>query len=298
MSSHGHPEQQPTHAVEEHDLGLAHDLGRLSRQRRSWGRRGLLGLLGGVGATALVGCAGGSDTQAASTSTSQGAPPAGVPGGAESGVEVADGEIPEETAGPYPGDGSNGPDVLSESGVVRSDITASFGGSTGVAEGVPVTVRMKVYDLAGEEATPLAGSALYLWHCDRDGRYSMYDDEVADQNYLRGVQEADADGYLSFTTIFPACYDGRWPHMHFEVYPSLEEATSAENKLRTSQLAIPAATCQEVYGVAEGYDSSAETFASVSLDTDMVFSDGWSLQLATVTGSVDEGYVFVLDVPV
>lgn len=39
-------------------------------------------------------------------------------------------EIPDETAGPYPGDGSNGPNVLAESGIVRSDITSSFGSST------------------------------------------------------------------------------------------------------------------------------------------------------------------------
>ena len=66
-------------------------------------------------------------------------------------VEVADGEIPEETAGPYPGDGSNGVNVLTESGIVRSDLTSSFGDASGVAEGVPVTVKLKVYDLDGEE---------------------------------------------------------------------------------------------------------------------------------------------------
>lgn len=39
----------------------------------------------------------------------------------------ADGEVPDETAGPYPGDGSNGPNVLTESGIVRSDIRPGFG---------------------------------------------------------------------------------------------------------------------------------------------------------------------------
>ena len=34
-------------------------------------------------------------------------------------VAAASAEIPDETAGPYPGDGSNGPDVLQESGIVR-----------------------------------------------------------------------------------------------------------------------------------------------------------------------------------
>ncbi|MEO9323597.1 3,4-dioxygenase subunit beta [Nocardioides sp. C4-1] len=250
MSSHDHD------GVEEHDLGLTHDLTRIREQRQRLGRRGLLGVLGGLGAVAVVGCATDSGGTASETTTSAGSPggpggtpPDGVTGGASS-VEVAEGEIPEETAGPYPGDGSNGPDVLGQSGVVRSDITTSFGSASGTAEGVPVTVRMKVYDLDGTDATILEGAALYLWHCDRDGSYSMYDGDAVDANYLRGVQVADADGVVEFTTIFPACYAGRWPHMHFEVYPSVDEATSAENKLRTSQLAIPEATCAEVYGVA------------------------------------------------
>ena len=83
--------------------------------------------------------------------------------------------IPEETAGPFPGDGSNGVNVLTESGVVRSDIRASFGSSTTVAEGVPLTIELTVADTAAGCA-PLAGAAVYVWHCDRDGNYSMYSD--------------------------------------------------------------------------------------------------------------------------
>ena len=52
--------------------------------------------------------------------------------------------ISEETAGPYPGDGTNGPDVLTESGVVRQDITSSFGRATGTAQGVRLTVRLLI----------------------------------------------------------------------------------------------------------------------------------------------------------
>ncbi len=189
--------------------------------------------------------------------------------GGDPSVAVADGEIPEETAGPFPGDGSNGVNVLSESGIVRSDLTSSFGSASGVAEGVPVTVKLKVHDLNGTDVTPLAGAALYLWHCDREGRYSMYSDGVTDENYLRGVQETAADGSVEFTTVFPACYDGRWPHMHFEVYRSLDSATSYSNKLRTSQLAIPEDSCREVYGVVDGYDASVDNLDRVSLDSDM-----------------------------
>ncbi|WP_418058519.1 3,4-dioxygenase subunit beta [Pimelobacter simplex] len=299
MSHHSHRTHVPgADETEEHDLGLAHDLPKIMA------RRGLLGLLGGVGAAVALTACGSDDTATSINTTSSsgpsgpgGAPPAGGAPGGDTGVEVAEGEIPEETAGPYPGDGSNGPNVLTESGVVRSDLTSSFGTASGVAAGIPTTVRLKVYDLNGDTVTPLAGAAIYLWHCDREGRYSMYDDAIADENYLRGVQEADADGNLTFTTIFPACYAGRWPHMHFEVYESLKAATSAENKLRTSQLALPQDVCDTVYAT-EGYEQSVTNLAQLSLDSDGIFSDGYSLQLAKVTGSVEEGYTVSLNVPV
>ncbi|GAB6986405.1 dioxygenase family protein [Nocardioides pyridinolyticus] len=276
---------------DEHDLGLSHDLPKIL------GRRGLLGLFGAAGiATVAVACA----TDDTATVSSRTRPPSGdggAPMGGDSSVEVAAGEIPEETAGPYPGDGSNGVNVLTESGVVRSDLTTSFGDATGVADGVPVTIRLKVYDLDGDDVTALSGAAVYLWHCDREGRYSMYDEEIADENYLRGVQETDAEGRVEFTSVFPACYDGRWPHMHFEVYESLDSATSYTNKLRTSQLALPEDVCAEVYAT-EGYEASVDNLSRVGLDSDMVFADGHSLQLAKVTGSVDDGYTISLAIPV
>ncbi len=283
--------------LEAHDLGLQHDLTELAAQQghreRAWGRRGLLGMMGGLGVAAVAGCAAG---DSGTTSGSRPSAP-GVMGG-DSNVEVADGEIPEETAGPYPGDGSNGPDVLTESGIVRSDITTSFGTASGVAAGVPTKVRLRLYDLSGDDITPMAGGAIYLWHCDAEGRYSMYSDGVTEENYLRGVQEADADGWMEFTTIFPACYSGRWPHLHFEVYESLAKATDVNNKIRTSQLALPQEICDEVYTNVDGYERSVTNLAQLTLDTDGIFSDGYSLQLAKVTGSVDDGYSVTLNVPV
>ncbi|MBB3043850.1 3,4-dioxygenase subunit beta [Nocardioides sp. LMS-CY] len=288
---------------EEHDLGLSHDLPRIIERNQRMGRRGMLAVFGAAGVAALAVSCGTDDPETTSGSSAPAGGPgqggAGGPGaaGAESSVEVAEGEIPEETAGPYPGDGSNGVNVLTESGVVRSDLATSFGSASGVAEGVPVTIRLKVYDLNGEDVTALSGAAVYLWHCDREGRYSMYDEEIKDENYLRGVQETDASGRVEFTSIFPACYDGRWPHLHFEVYRSLADATSYTDKLRTSQLALPQDACEAVYATA-GYEQSVANLARVSLDGDMVFADGHSLQLATVTGSVDDGYTIALNVPV
>jgi protocatechuate 3,4-dioxygenase beta subunit len=204
-------------------------------------------------------------------------------------------KIPEETAGPFPGDSSNGPTVLNLTGVVRNDIRSSFAGLSGTADGIPLNVVLTIVSVS--TCAPLASRAVYLWHCDRAGRYSLYSSGATNQNYLRGVQETDANGRVTFTSIFPACYPGRWPHIHFEVYPSLSGATNVANKVATSQIALPKATCDLVFATA-GYEASVSNLAQTSLATDNVFSDGSSLELATVTGSVASGLTATLTVAV
>jgi protocatechuate 3,4-dioxygenase beta subunit len=176
------------------------------------------------------------------------------------------GEIPDETAGPYPGDGSNGPDVLEQSGIVRSDIRSSFGGASGTAEGVPMTLELAIKDLANDGAA-FAGVAVYVWHCNREGGYSLYSDGITEENYLRGVQIADEQGTVTFTSIFPACYTGRWPHIHFEVYPDQASITDSTKAIATSQVALPQDVCETVYAT-DGYQASVTTLAQVSLADD------------------------------
>ena len=54
-------------------------------------------------------------------------------------------------------------------------------------------------------------------------------------------------------------------------------------------MALPEAACRQVYAT-EVYRQSLQNLSQTSLATDMVFSDGYSLQLGTVTGSVDQGH--------
>ena len=204
---------------------------------------------------------------------------------------------PQETAGPYPGDGSNGPNVLVESGVVRSDITGSFGPYSGTAAGVPVTIRLTLQDLA-RNGSAGTGMALYLWHCDRDGEYSLYGKGITEQNYLRGVQVADDSGRVSFTSIFPACYSGRWPHIHFEVYDDLATAVAGENARLTSQIALPQDVCEQVFDADSGYARSRTNLSQVTLASDNVFGDGWDAELATVTGDPETGMEISLTIGV
>ncbi|MEO6012642.1 MAG: intradiol ring-cleavage dioxygenase [Devosia sp.] len=257
---------------DDHKHGLEFDLEALTQQRMR--RRGVLALLGGGSVAALV----------ASYA------PAAL---AVDAICVVDAS---ETAGPYPGDGSNNApgntsNILSDSGVVRSDIRSSFGTSTNTAAGVPMTFRIKIGD-AGNACAGLPGYAIYLWHCTNDGKYSLY--TAPDENYLRGVQVADADGMVTFTTIVPGCYDGRWPHAHFEIYRSLDEATDHKNAILTSQFAFPTEACNEVYNNVAGYEASVSNFKRISLDSDMVFSDNsddqMSMMTPMLTGNVTDGY--------
>jgi protocatechuate 3,4-dioxygenase beta subunit len=165
-----------------------------------------------------------------------------------------------------------------------------------VAGGVPLTIELTVLDVAAGGA-PVEGAAVYVWHCDREGRYSLYSDGVTGENYLRGLQPADASGVLAFGSVFPGAYSGRWPHIHFEVYPSLDEATAAGSKLVTSQIALPQDVCELVYATA-GYEQSARNLAQTSLESDLVFTDGYSTQLATASGSVEDGITIRLNVGV
>lgn len=266
-------------------------------------RRQVLGLLGGtvgVGLLTIAGCGGGDASNASaakrsgsgSTATTGGT--TATTGAAASDIECA--EVPTETGGPYPADGTNGPNVLTQNGVVRSDIRSSFGAYSGTASGIPLTMKVTVLDLA-KGCTPLQGAALYAWHCDADGLYSLYSQGATDQNWCRGVQATDADGTVTFTTVFPGAYTGRYPHVHFEVYPSLAAATGGGTKLVTSQLALPEDACNAVYATS-GYATSLRNFPQTPVTRDNVFSDGVSQQMSTVTGTPTSGMTSTLTIAV
>jgi protocatechuate 3,4-dioxygenase beta subunit len=293
-----HHDHDPKH---DHDLGLAHDLSRLQQQafERRTALRWLLGAgamsLTGAGAIALGGCGGGGSSATTTSDSSS----TGSTGGTSGSTSTSCSVIPAETEGPYPGDGSNSANgsvanVLALSGIVRSDIRASIGSASGVATGVPLQVIIELVN-TNASCADLSGYAIYLWHCDALGRYSMYSSGVAGENYLRGVQATGSDGTAVFQTVYPGCYAGRVPHIHFEVYRSTTTATNWNNKLRTSQLCFPADANTAVYA-GSGYGNSAANNNAISLSSDGIFSDGYSTQLATMTGSVNAGYVARLKV--
>ncbi len=271
--------------LEDHDDfgGLLRDVPNLLDRRKAlqWiGGASLIGLLAACGSDASTSASSGSDASSGSSGSSE----RGADASSASTRASAGEEIPNETQGPFPADGSNGPNVLQENGIVRSDITRSIGSASGTAEGVPANIQLTVVDAA--TGNPLAGAAVYLWHCTAGGQYSVY--EVEDENYLRGIQVADDAGKVTFDSIFPGCYPGRWPHCHFEVYSSVDDTTAGSKAIKISQLALPQADCEAIYEDSR-YGSSLANLGQLSLTSDMVFRDGWDLQLATVSGDATKG---------
>ncbi len=293
-------------AQDDHDRGLQHDLQVISRQLAE--RRRLLGyMMGGGALMALTGCGGGDDVAAtvvdsgssssSSSSSSTSTSTSSSSSSSSSTVSscVAD---PVETNGPYPSDGTNNANgvlsnVLTQTGVVRSDIRSSFGSSSNTAPGVPLTFEITVVN-SNSSCEPLAGWAVYVWHCTRDGLYSLYSSGVQNENFLRGVQVSDTSGKMTFTTIFPGCYSGRYPHIHFEVFQSLGVATGKVNSVLVSQMAMPRDICSTVYSSATGYSASVNNLAGVTLASDGIFGDNTAAQVAqqtmSMTGSVAAGY--------
>ncbi|MFT3818848.1 MAG: cadherin-like beta sandwich domain-containing protein [Rubrivivax sp.] len=191
---------------------------------------------------------------------------------------------PTETEGPYPLLA-----ILSNSAVVRSDIRD---GKTGV----PLTLTLTIQDQS-KGCAPVAGAAVYIWHCDKDGLYSGYNVSnnagQAGLTYLRGVQVTDANGQVHFTTIYPGWYAGRITHIHFQVYLNDDLAVTAT---ATSQLAFPQEVTTAVYASAlytKGQNSSVTSFAA-----DNVFSDGTTYQMAAVSGDTGSGYAASLTVTI
>ncbi|MFN0262937.1 hypothetical protein ACKTEK_03565 [Tepidamorphus sp. 3E244] len=203
--------------------------------------------------------------------------------------------MPTETRGPFPADGSNNAhgtmaNVLLDSGLIRRDMRKSFGEMTGVADGRQLELEMKVTD-ASNGCSPLAGNLVYAWHCTADGQYSIYN--IESENYLRAAGVTDENGIVRFTTIYPGCYPGRAPHVHFEVYPSAEQATSYQDRLLASQFAFPDAINEAVYTRDAAYAASQKPFEDIRQRGDVIFDDANSVErrAQTLNMAVTEGEV-------
>lgn len=119
--------------------------------------------------------------------------------------------------------------------------------------GVPLTLNFRVVNAASCE--PLPGALVTIWHCNADGQYSGVEnimlnedmtpaDEKLDlrsEQFLRGVQTSDAQGRVTFQTVFPGWYYPRVTHIHVRIAPP------DYGEVATTQLYLRNADCDAVY---------------------------------------------------
>jgi protocatechuate 3,4-dioxygenase beta subunit len=257
-------------------------------------RRKVLGAFGSMGALSLLGCnasdSGGNNTAAATTSSSTGtssttASTTSSTSSSSSSTSTASSVntasnsnlsgcvlIPEETQGPYP------LNLSANASYFRQDITE---GKTGM----PLKLKLTLLNV-GNKCTPVSNARVDIWHCDKDGVYSGYNQPGANtvgQTFCRGIQLSDANGQVTFTTIYPGWYAGRITHIHFQVYLN-------NGLVATSQVAFPEVITQAVYNtslyLAKGQNTSVRSFAA-----DNVFADGTTYQMCSIaTNSATGGY--------
>ncbi|HNG89244.1 MAG TPA: hypothetical protein PK858_03535, partial [Saprospiraceae bacterium] len=187
--------------------------------------------------------------------------------------------IPSETLGPFP------LDLTENSTFFRQDVREN-------KTGVRLDIKLKIIGAAN--CLPMPNVRVNIWHCDKDGLYSGYNQNnnqgQQGLTYLRGYQMADANGEVSFISIFPGWYTGRICHIHFQVYVSSVYAA-------VSQLTFPITTKNAIYAANPSlYTKGADP---MTLASDNIFSDGYAFQMATLTpNSSTGGYDTYLEITV
>jgi len=144
--------------------------------------------------------------------------------------------VPAPASLPLTAQTTEGPYYL-DTRLERADITEG-------QPGVPLDVRFIVRDVKGR---PLRGMRVDIWHCNTAGVYSGYARQGDDrgvsakgQTFLRGSLRSDADGVVTFHTIYPGWYEGRTTHIHMKVI----HGTRA---VLTSQFFLPDALSEYLY---------------------------------------------------
>ena len=165
------------------------------------------------------------------------------------------------TIGPYPSPGD----------YVRRNITDG-------KPGVPLSLTMTVVN-ANSGCAPVAGASVEIWQCDHEGVYSEYGSGRG-QTFLRGLQVSDAEGKVTFETVYPGWYQGRATHIHVEV-------SIGGRSVKVTQIAFPEDVTAEVYRTGV---YAAKGMNTTSNSRDNVFADGVSQERIALSGSAASGF--------
>jgi protocatechuate 3,4-dioxygenase beta subunit len=225
------------------------------------GRREALGLLGAASAAVALGCSD-SPSSPTSTTTTTTTPPT-------TGSNAACAVTPTETIGPYP----------SLTDLFRSDIREGKAGTL-------LTLTVKVVNV-NSACAAVPNANVEIWHVDAAGNYSQYGTQTT-QTYLRGIQTTNANGDVTFITIYPGWYQGRATHIHVEV-------TINGVSRKVTQIAFPESVNNTVHTAGVYASRGTNPMSNLS---DGIFSDSLSSEIVTPTGDAASGYAATFQVGV
>jgi protocatechuate 3,4-dioxygenase beta subunit len=155
--------------------------------------------------------------------------------------------------------------------MVRSDVREDRAGT-------PLTLTVKVVNV-NSACAAVSGADVEIWQCDVAGDYSQYGSQAA-ATFLRGIQTTNAEGEVTFTTIYPGWYQGRATHIHVEV-------TMSGRSVKVTQIAFP----DEISNVVHTQGVYASRGRNpTSTQSDGIFADSLASELVTPTGSPSAGY--------
>ncbi|MFN4144965.1 MAG: intradiol ring-cleavage dioxygenase [Runella sp.] len=221
--------------------------------------------LGLAGTTVMIACANNSDPTPTTGNTTT--------NGSTNGSSATDCAVtPTETEGPFP---TKNPTALAINDI-RSD-------RQGIKMDIKITIKNKNTNCAA-----LKDAIVDIWMCDADGNYSQYGGtgmqtaNYTNVSFLRGRQVTDAEGLAQFTSIFPGWYPGRAPHIHVHIY------NATGRSLLITQIAFPKSVCDTVYSTATNFYKKG--LQDTLNENDNVFRDGFANEMATLSGSVQNGY--------
>lgn len=152
---------------------------------------------------------------------------------------------PAQTEGPY----------FVDERLHRSDIRTDPSNGV-VCAGTPLALTFYVSRVVAGACQPLSGAEVHVWQCDAGGVYSDVVDPGFDtrgRQFLRGHQVSDADGRVTFQTIYPGAYPQRAVHIHFKVLAKDASGTLTDF---TSQLYFDDALTDRVHRAAAYADKA------------------------------------------
>jgi protocatechuate 3,4-dioxygenase beta subunit len=184
-------------------------------------------------------------------------------------------------------------DVVDTTLPERSDIRTDSKRSGGTQAGLTLTLTLNVGSYSSSGCTELSGAQVDIWHCNAQGVYSDIKNatngggvDYTGENFLRGYQLTDANGQVTFTTIYPGWYSGRTPHIHVKVrvYNSKGVITTEA----TTQLFFSDPISNAVYAANSAYSRSVSR--DTMNTTDSVFAAESPDLLVSLTGSATTSY--------